>query len=100
MDSPQQQPPPANGWFDPETGTLLFDQMVAERPSFQKITADGVVTPAELHEQAVRVADLFRTLEAALPPDAKTAATDALCELAVLHALTSRAISAKGGRRS
>jgi len=60
---------------------------VAEMPSFQKIMEAGIVTDEELAAQTLRVAALLRDLEAALPPDAKALATDALCELAVLHSL-------------
>jgi hypothetical protein len=79
-----------SSWFD-ATGTLRFDELAAERDSFQKILQDGVVTSAEFQEQAARVAQLFRTLETKLTPEAKGIATDALCELAVLHALSARA---------
>ena len=77
-------------WFDPATGTLRFDEMVMERPSYQKITQDGAVTPAEMRAQAEHVAGLLRELEGLLSPEAKAVATDALCELAVLNALTAR----------
>lgn len=78
-------------WFDPSSGALLFDEIVAERPSYQKILADGKVTPAEFQEQAQRVVGLLQQLEEKLPPEAKSIATEALCELAVLHALAARA---------
>lgn len=74
-------------WFDPETGILLFDEYVVEMPSFRKILEDDVITDSELLEQASRVAELFRALEDALPPEAKELATEALCELAVLSAI-------------
>ena len=74
-------------WFDHETGTLLLDEYVAVMPSFQRIMADGVVTPAEVHEQAERTIERLKQLESLLSPEARIVATDALCELAVLHAL-------------
>jgi len=74
-------------WFDPKTGMLLFDEYVQERQSFQDIVADKVVSKAELMEQAWRVAGLLQDLEGLLSSEAKAVATDALCELSVLHAL-------------
>lgn len=74
-------------WFDPVTGTLTFDEYVAERTSYQKAVQDGVVTATEFAAQAERVAALFRELENALNPETKQIATDAMAELAVLNAL-------------
>lgn len=74
-------------WFDKDTGLLLFDEYVAEMPSYRKIMADEVITDEELKEQAVRVASLFQSLERRLAPEFRSSVTDALCELAVLHSL-------------
>jgi len=74
-------------WFDPETGLLLLDEYVAEMPSFQKITADQLVTDEEFTEHAHRVVNLLKALEETFSPEQKSLATDALCELAVLYAL-------------
>ena len=73
-------------WFDPQTGVLLLDDYVSQ-PSYRKVMEDGVVTDAELAEQAERVLTLLRKLEGMLSPDARAVATDALCELAVLYAV-------------
>lgn len=73
-------------WFDPQTGALLLDDYVS-RTSYRKVMEDGVVTDAEIAEQAQRVLSLLRTLEAMLAPEARAVATDAFCELAVLYAL-------------
>jgi hypothetical protein len=73
-------------WFDPQTGVLLLDDYVS-RPTYRKVMEDGVVTDLELAAQAHRVVDLLKKLEAMLSPEARVVATDALCELAVLHAL-------------
>jgi hypothetical protein len=77
-------------WFDPRTGLLLLDEYVLEMPSFKTVVADDVVTDQEVRGQAAKVTDLLKKLEAILPPDAKSLATDALCELAVLYALQRR----------
>lgn len=74
-------------WFDPETGVLILDEYVSEMPSFKKIMADDVITDAEVAEHAVNVTEKLKQLDAALPPEIKSMATDALCELAVLYAI-------------
>jgi hypothetical protein len=73
-------------WFD-SAGNILFDEYVVNRPSFQRIIQDAVVTDDEIAEQSRKVVDLLRNLEQLLSSDAKAVATDALCELAVLNAL-------------
>lgn len=82
MSTPTDKP-----WFDPEIGFLLLDEYIAEMPSFLKIMEDGIVTDGELVQQGLRVTSLLKELESALPPAAKAVATEALCELAVLHAI-------------
>jgi hypothetical protein len=74
-------------WFDPNTDMVLFDEYVAEMPSFKRIIADEVITDGEVAEHAQKVTSLLKELEAALAPDLKRLATEALCELAVLYAL-------------
>ena len=80
-------------WFDPETGEMLFERYVVERPSFHAITEDSVVTEAELSRQTELVTSLFRELETKLPPDVRSLATDALCELSVLNVLQLKRLS-------
>ncbi|MDX1935028.1 MAG: hypothetical protein SFU56_20710 [Capsulimonadales bacterium] len=82
-----------DSWFDSATGLLRFDEIVAQRPTFQKIMADGAVTPQEFRDQADKVHGLMRQLEGMLAPEAKTVATDTLAELAVLLALSARVSS-------
>ena len=81
-------------WFDPETGTLLLDEYVAELDSYRRIVEDETITDAELVEQTQRVASLLRRLEEALSPEAKAIATEALGELAVLNALQVKRLQA------
>jgi hypothetical protein len=81
-------------WFDPTTGLLLFDEYVAEMPSFKKIMADQVITDEEFFQQASHVAGLFKDLETRLAPAEAVLVTEALCELAVLNALQFRRSSA------
>ena len=81
-------------WFDQETGTLLLDEYVLEMDSYRRIVEDETITDAELVEQTQRVASLLRRLEETLSPEAKSLATEALCELAVLNALQVKRLQA------
>jgi hypothetical protein len=81
-------------WFDQDTGTLLLDEYVLERDSYQRIVEDELITDAELVEQTQRVASLLQRLEEVLSPEAKALATEALCELAVLNALQVKRLQA------
>jgi hypothetical protein len=74
-------------WFDTETGILLLDEYVTDMPSYQKILADDVVTDAEVAGQARQAIALLGELEEKLSPEARSLATDALCQLALLYAL-------------
>lgn len=74
-------------WFDTQTGALRLDEYVARHPSFQAIMADGVVTDEELAAQSQRTLQLLRDLDGRLPDDLRSLATEALVELAVLHAV-------------
>jgi hypothetical protein len=80
-------------WFDPQTGEMLFERYVVERPSFQAITEDLVITDAELSRQAETVKSLFRELEGKLPPEVRSLATEALSELSVLNILQLKRLS-------
>jgi hypothetical protein len=77
-------------WFDPETGHLQLDLYVLERPSYQKIMSEGVVTQKELSEHATHVAELLRKLETQLSPESRELMNEVLCELAILHALQTK----------
>ncbi len=81
-------------WFDQDTGTLLLDEYVLERDSYRRIVEDEVITDAELVEQTQRVASLLQRLEEVLSPEAKSLATEVLCELAVLNALQVKRLQA------
>jgi hypothetical protein len=81
-------------WFDHDTGTLLLDEYVIERDSYQRIVEDELITDAELVEQTQRVASLLQRLEETLSPEAKSLATEVLCELAVLTHLQVKRLQA------
>jgi hypothetical protein len=74
-------------WFDEKTGHILFDEYVADSPTFQAISRDKMVTEEELTQQAERVVGLLRRLELQLSPEVQELAGETLCELAVLHAI-------------
>jgi hypothetical protein len=81
-------------WFDPQTGTLLLDEYVAEMDSYRRIVEDEAITDAELVAQTQRVTLLLRRLEETLSPEAKAIATEALAELTVLNALQVKRLQA------
>jgi hypothetical protein len=74
-------------WFDPQSGLFILDDYVLEMPSFKKMLEDKGITEQEVHDQAVKTASLLKKLESMLSPEAHHVATQALCELTVLHAV-------------
>ena len=81
-------------WFDPQTGTLMLDEYVAELDSYRRILEDGTITDDELAEQTQRVTSLLQQLERSLSPEVKAIATVALGELTVLNALQVKRLQA------
>ena len=81
-------------WFDPQTGTLMLDEYVAELDSYRRIVEDEAITDDELVEQTQRVTSLLQQLEGTLSPEAKAIATEALGELTVLNALQVKRLQA------
>jgi flagellin-specific chaperone FliS len=81
-------------WFDPQTGTLMLDEYVAELDSYRRIVEDETITDDELVEQTQRVTSLLQQLEGTLSPEAKAIATQALAELTVLNALQVKRLQA------
>jgi flagellin-specific chaperone FliS len=81
-------------WFDPQTGTLMLDEYVAELDSYRRIVEDETITDDELVEQTQRVTSLLQQLEGTLSPEAKAIATEALAELTVLNALQGKRLQA------
>ena len=76
-------------WFDPETGILMLDEYIPSLPSYQKYVADGIITPAEVAEQAQNLAKSLQKLEQSLSPEQHALATEALCETAFLYGMMS-----------
>jgi hypothetical protein len=81
-------------WFNPQTGTLMLDEYVAELDSYRRIVEDGTITDDELAEQTQRVTSLLQQLEGSLSPEVKAIATVALGELTVLNALQVKRLQA------
>lgn len=75
-----------NTFFD-ESGTLNIDDLILERPSFQKIMEDGVVTDEELVEQKERVIALLKKLEQSLTSEQIDQVRELLAEISVLVAV-------------
>ncbi len=74
-------------WFDPETGFLVLDNYISELPSYKKYVADGIITPDEVAEQALNVAERLKKFEESLSSEQHALATDALCETAFLYGM-------------
>ena len=74
--------------FDEETGYLLLDEIVEQRPSFRKVMEDGVVSDDEIKEQTLLVIKHLRALEERLPGEDLEAVAEAVCELAVLYEMS------------
>jgi hypothetical protein len=84
-------------WFDEQSGTVLLDEYVVTRESYQRITADQEITEGEVRAQVQRVIELLKQLEGMLASEVKEVATEALCELAVLHVLRTHQQAPRAG---
>lgn len=69
-----------------EQGILNLDEVVAANPSWQKIMADGVVTPEELAEQANSVIAMLRKIDETFNEEQKQLVQSLLAEASVLFA--------------
>jgi hypothetical protein len=74
-------------WFSHLDGGVLFDEMAQASPSFKAILADGEVSDEEVVGQASKTSELFRELDARLPPELHDLTGRAITELAVLYAI-------------
>jgi len=81
-------------FFD-ESGSLNMDELIMERPSFQQLMADGVVTDEKIEEQGQRVKDMILQLEPNFTPEQMDQIYDLVAEMSVL--LTLAAISDQQG---
>ena len=83
-----------NKFFN-ESGSLNMDELIMERPSFQELMADGVVTDDKIEEQGQRVKDLILQMEPDFTPEQMDQIYDLVAEVSVL--LTLAAISDQQG---
>ncbi len=83
-----------NAIFD-ESGSFNTDVLIMERPSFQSIIADGMVTEEKINEQGQRVKDLIAQMEPNFTPEQKAQIQDLVAEVSVL--LTAVAIADRQG---
>ena len=81
-------------FFD-ESGSLNMDELIMERPSFQQLMADGVVTDEKIEEQGQRVKDMILQMEPNFTPEQMDQIHDLVAEVSVL--LTLAAISDQQG---
>lgn len=82
-------------FFD-ESGSLNMDELIMERPSFQQLMADGVVTDEKIEEQGQRVKDMILQMEPNFTPEQMDQIYDLVAEMSVL--LTLAAISDQQGQ--
>lgn len=75
-------------FFDQITGILILDEQVLQRPSFQKIMEDQVVTGQEVEEQSQLVINLLKELEATLAHKDLEKVGNAIVEMGVLYAVS------------
>ena len=79
-----------NGIFD-ESGSFNTDGLIMDRPSFQAIMADGVVSEEDINEQGERIKRLIAEMEPNFTPEQKAQIEDLVAEVSVL--LTAAAIA-------
>ena len=83
-----------NKFFN-ESGSLNMDELIMERPSFQKLMEDGVVTDEKIEEQGQRVKEQILQMEPNFTPEQMDQIYDLVAEVSVL--LTLAAISDQQG---
>jgi hypothetical protein len=72
-----------------------MDELIMERPSFQQLMADGVVTDEKIEEQGQRVKDMILQMEPNFTPEQMDQIYDLVAEMSVL--LTLAAIADQQG---
>lgn len=72
--------------FD-KNGILNLDELVAKRPTFQKIMEDQIVTDEEIDSQANLVINMLKDMEATFSAEQLKQVEDLLAELSVLYAI-------------
>ena len=72
--------------FD-KNGILNLDELVAQRPTFQKIMEDQIVTDEEVDTQANLVINMLKDMESTFSAGQLKQVEDLLAELSVLYAI-------------
>lgn len=72
--------------FD-KNGILNLDELVAKRPTFQKIMEDQIVTDEEVDSQANLVINMLKDMEATFSAEQLKQVENLLAELSVLYAV-------------
>ena len=75
-------------FFD-ESGSLNMDDLIMERPSFQHLMKDGVVTDEKIDEQGQRVKEMILQMDPNFTPEQKDQIYDLVAEFSVLLTLAS-----------
>ncbi|MBQ9522272.1 MAG: hypothetical protein IJR74_00435 [Paludibacteraceae bacterium] len=75
-----------NKFFN-ESGSLNMDELIMERPSFQHLMEDGVVTDEKIEEQGLHVKDLIQNMEPNFTPEQMDQIYDLVAEVSVLLTL-------------
>ena len=70
--------------FFNESGSLNMDELIMERPSFQEIMADGVVTDEKIEAQGQRIKDLIQKMDSNFTPEQKEQIYELVAEFSVL----------------
>jgi hypothetical protein len=81
-------------FFD-ESGSLNMDELIMERPSFQHLMEDGIVTDEKIEEQGQHVKDMILEMEPHFTAEQMDQIYDLVAEVSVL--LTLAAISDQQG---
>ena len=77
--------------FFTESGSLNTDELIMERPSFQEIMADGVVTDEKIDTQGQRIKDMVHEMEPNFTAEQQDQIYNLVAEFSVL--LTAAAIA-------
>lgn len=75
-----------NKFFN-ESGSLNMDELIMERPSFQHLMEDGVVTDEKIEEQGLHVKDLIQNMEPNFTSEQMDQIYDLVAEVSVLLTL-------------
>lgn len=73
--------------FFNESGSLNMDELIMERPSFQHLMEDGIVTDEKIEEQGQHVKDMILEMEPNFTAEQMDQIYDLVAEVSVLLTL-------------